>query len=271
MTTLSSAAAKLAAILARHVDSQRGLTNVFVESVCRMGAELISPWFDRRRRRRPQRQRGRSADAAEKGSADKKKKEGIFFRGVFCADKIPPSLVRDAAKGGSHLPYTLIINLARAPSPPSSSYSPEESFVLVQSDDDADAELEAILRSEEDLEGHFVFIEVTDMATTYFDPFGTICGQEDVRAFLRDLSRLPRRRGLPLRQNRQAIQSPFSVACGLYAVLFVLAAEVDVPRSYFRWRTTRLADNDRICAGYIRDLLALWQSKKGKSAIKEEK
>jgi hypothetical protein len=46
---LSSAAAKLASIVGEHVDSSRGMTNVFVEAACRAGAHLISPWFNRRR------------------------------------------------------------------------------------------------------------------------------------------------------------------------------------------------------------------------------
>jgi hypothetical protein len=46
---LSSTAAKLASIVGEHVDSNRGMTNAFVEAACRAGAHLISPWFNRQR------------------------------------------------------------------------------------------------------------------------------------------------------------------------------------------------------------------------------
>jgi hypothetical protein len=85
------------------------------------------------------------------------------------------------------------------------------------------------------------------------DPFGLPCSQPDMRAFLDSLAR----RGHTVRENRRPIQSPLSLACGLYSILFAFAAEVDVPRSFFSWDPSRLSSNDRLCLNYIRQLLTL--------------
>jgi hypothetical protein len=209
---LSSTAAKLASIVGEHVDSNRGMTNAFVEAACRAGAHLISPWFNRRR-------------GKKKG---RKKSDKIFFRGVFCADKIPRSLLRAAAKGGAgENSFTFVVNLARSPS----SAAPPAGLS----------------------DGHFVFVQVGEKKADYVDPFGLPCSQPDVRAFLDSLAR----RGHTVRENRRPIQSPLSLACGLYSILFAFAAEVDVPRSFFSWDPSRLSSNDRLCLNYIRQLLTL--------------
>ena len=63
--------------------------------------------------------------------------------------------------------------------------------------------------------GHFVAICVNGDGITYVDSYGDECTQPDVVSFLQSCKR-------PVRFNTKQIQSYFSKACGMYALLYIL-------------------------------------------------
>ena len=95
--------------------------------------------------------------------------------------------------------------------------------------------------------GHFVAIVAEGDSVAYIDSFGQDCFQPDVRDFLRRCKR-------PIRHNNRQVQSFDSMACGFYALLYML---------YFtgqhRFRLTfskkNLRANDAKCVMYLHKII----------------
>lgn len=241
----STAARRLARQIKAHVDANRGITNVFVEAVCRQACPLVARWRGRRRGKKR---------CPEVG----KKKKKIFFRGVFCSNRLPRSLLSPSSP-----PFSIIVNLAPSPSsPPPPPPPPRKSAATKRNGSRETHKRRRILEALTALEresGHFVFISSTEGGVTYFDPFGIKCFQPDVRSFLDAIASTKKgdKRRKKVKQNTQRIQSPFSQACGLYAILFALATEADISPFLFTWNKNRLRLNDILCMNYLSQLLSL--------------
>jgi len=188
-------ASQFVLLLKPHVDQAAGLTNAFIDSLCRELTPLLA-WGCRQSR-------------------------ACRFQGVFSADEIPSQKRCWRRRGET---ATCILNLATA-------------------------------RQESSLMGHFVFVAIYPQRVLYVDPFGLPCLQADARRFLRSVCRA--RGDIPFHFNDRPIQSERSTACGLYAILMVLAVEADKSPLDFQWSTSRLMSNDRRCIRYLREMTKL--------------
>lgn len=142
---------------------------------------------------------------------------GKDFRGVFSADCIPEKL---AARGC----FIIVVNLGRRKG-----------------------------RTAKKLPvGHFVTIYARPASVYYLDPYGLPCVQRHVRRFLQHCRR-------PINHNSRQIQDFNSVYCGMYAILFTLyfdRGERVRKRLQFRWRRSKLRENDKLCMRYLNRLLS---------------
>jgi len=100
--------------------------------------------------------------------------------------------------------------------------------------------------------GHFVFIHSQPNLINYIDSFGKKCSNEKVRKFI---SKLSKSKNTKINFNSTPIQDENSVACGLFALLFVIAAEMDIDYKKFEWNRNELTINDKLCNNYIHSLL----------------
>jgi hypothetical protein len=153
-----------------------------------------------------------------------------YFQGVFCADKIPKRLLSKKE------PFTLIINLYR-----SDGY--KSSYKL----------------SEQVLSGHFIFLHFTPKLIYYLDPIGLDIKQKDVKIFIKNYCQ--KNPQCEVKSNNIPIQHMDSKACGLFSLVFVLAAEngIDYRKGYFKWhRGKKTHLNDKKCKEYLIKMVDFW-------------
>jgi hypothetical protein len=231
--------------IAEHVDANRGMTNKILNSAC----DSVAPFFaqcrlssralievkeargGRRRRLAP----SKSSADCRRSLKVKLKKGDILFKGVYCSDELPAHLTE------SRKPFSLIVNLA-ARGKKAAAAALKDPFVIPPD------------------QGHFVFLSATDKDVYYVDPFGEACHHPSISAFIEKLSRTRSRSRAKKKKsqyhfNPNRIQGLFSVCCGMYNILFMMATEGGISLDMFPFCKTNLKRNDSKCIQYINLLL----------------
>jgi hypothetical protein len=235
-------AKKIERSLAKHVDSKRGMTNKLLQSMtfsvtdvmarCRLAKQRVLRHEPHASPRRPEAIKWSLVPAFEPELLQHKAPPKALannaqrlFKGVYCADELPYDLLR------SRKSFSIIVNLATRSKKVTSRLPP--------------------------LNGHFVFITTKDFNMYYCDPFGLECYHPYVLAFLNAFkekkSKKTRRRQV-FHSNRR-IQSPNSVYCGLFTLLFAMIREANLDLSDFEFDEKNLNKNDKKCVDYINLML----------------
>jgi hypothetical protein len=243
---IKKAAKKMARAVAKHVDADRGMTNKMLNVLADSATDLLARCRLAKHRvlghePRPSRSgkvtwipvAAHDPDRihspryiAPKPLTNRLKK---YFRGVYCADELPFPLLR------SRRPFSIIVNLATR-------------YKKKAANSDL---LPPSLASLASNNGHFVLITTNKTDIFYCDPFGGKCPEPRVRAFLKAF----RPPGIAYHKEakylKKRIQSPTSVHCGLYALLFAMAREANLEVSDFPFATRFHEQNDKKCVEYI--------------------
>lgn len=230
----------IASVIREHVDAERGMTNKILHSACKSAAPILAQcrlsghtllkWEKTTRGGRllPSKlPHGRPTIGGAK-------ERDILFKGVYCSDELPPRLA------ASERCFSIIVNLAaRKPGRnPFPSVNKSEVPIIPLSG------------------GHFVFLSVSESCIFYVDPFGMPCYHPFVSAFIEKVMKTRKGRSkLKYYFNPNQIQSPFSVACGMYSILFMMALEAGIPIQAFPFFNSSFKRNDKKCVEYINLIL----------------
>lgn len=103
------------------------------------------------------------------------------------------------------------------------------------------------LSKEEETGTHFISIIVFPKYVFYIDSLSGTCLNPDINKFLASLQK-------PVFFNSKTIQSPSSLFCGFFAILFILYFEAY--RNFKLQFDSELNNNDKICIKYLCTLLA---------------
>ena len=95
--------------------------------------------------------------------------------------------------------------------------------------------------------GHFVTLVVQPKYCLYIDPFGLPCLNQYLQKCIRLLDRA-------LYYNQRQLQSPKSLYCGLYCILFTLYFD-KARKNKLTFHRKKLLANDRRCLYYIHEMV----------------
>lgn len=94
---------------------------------------------------------------------------------------------------------------------------------------------------------HFVTIIAFPLYAIYIDSYGLPCFIPSISNFLVDLNRT-------IFHNSKCVQSPSSVRCGYFAILWTLQYDDDKGGANLKF-SSNLERNDKLCVDYIRRLV----------------